>query len=220
MNFLQLANRVKSEAGISGHTLSTVEGQTGETARLIAWVPTAYTEIQNMQAWNWLWQPFSAILTLAKATYAPVADFNIRPLDWRHDRFYVYELAKGRGQRQPLWYQPWARFDAQHPDPQPGMPRYVSIKPNRDVAFSASPDQPYIFEGEFRHTPEVLVENTDTPSMPEQYHMAIVWKAVMLYAQYEEATTLYQLAAAQFGQYYGQMINSELDGEFGTVSLA
>lgn len=220
MNFLQLVNRTKSEAGISGHGLVTVEGQTGEMARLIDWVRTAYVEIQNMQPWNWLWQPLAHVLTLGKSVYSPTVDFGVQPLDWRPDRFYLYEPGKGRGSRWRVPRLDWRLFDAQTPEPRPGVPLVLAIKPNRDIAFSALPDRALVFEGEFRYTPEVLIENTDTPSMPEQYHMAIVWKAVMLYAQYEEATTLYQLAGAQLGQYIGQMVNSELDGEFSTGALA
>lgn len=220
MNFLQLVNRTRSECGISGDDLVTVEGQFGEMARLVRWVSTAYTEIQNLQPWNWLWQPFDQVLTIGQSTYAPVADWGIQPLDWRPSRFYIRENGQPRGQRRRMVCREWAEFDSMHPDPQPGMPLELSIKPSRQVAFSSAPDALYIFEGEFRYTPEVLTENTDTPAMPEQYHMAVVWKAVQLYAQYEEAAALYQLSSSQLAQYLGLMYNSELEGHYHVGALA
>jgi len=220
MNFLELVNRTKVEAGISGGALVTTAGQFGEMARVVGWVQHAYLEIQNMRPWNWLWQPLSHVLTPGKHTYAPVADFGVTPLDWRHDRFFLYDPATGRRNRIRLAYVPWPAFDQMYPEPAAGRPQVVTIKPNREIVFNRTPDQNYIFEGEYRNTPETLVENTDTPSMPEQYHPAIVWMAVQLYAQYEEAGTLYQLATARLNSYLGQMMNTELEGEFGMVSLA
>ncbi len=222
MNFLQLINRVKSEAGISGHAISSVENQTGEMARVVDWVRSAYIEIQNMRPWTWLWQPLGHVMTLGKFSYSPVTDFGVTPLDWRHDRFFLYDPDQGRRSRIRLAYVPWAAFDDMYPDPnwQPGRPQVVSIKPNREIVFNRTPDLNYIFEGEFRNTPESLVANTDVPSLPEQYHMAIVWLAVQIYAQYEEAGPLYQMAAARVNGFLGQMANTELDGEFTMSALA
>ena len=222
MNLLQLVNRTKSEAGISGHPLVTVENQSGEMGRAVEWVRSAYIEVQNLRPWNWLWQPISHVLTPGKYVYAPVADFGVTPLDWRQDRFFLYDPALGRRQRIRLAYLPWAAFDSMYPDPawQPGRPQVVAIKPSRDLVFNRDPDLNYIFEGEYRNTPETLTANTDTPSLPEQYHMAIVWMAVQMYAQYEEAGALYQMATARLNTYLGQMMNTELEGEFEMGPLA
>lgn len=216
MNFLQLCNRVKSEAGISGAELVSVKDQRGEMARVVQWTCNAYVEIQNMRDWTWLWQSLQHVLTPGKAVYDPLTDFGVPALAWKPKRFYLYDQDEGRRARRPIYCEEWGEFDAYYTDPeaQSGRPGELSVRPDRSIVFSCAPDRHYMFEGEFRLTPERLTENTDAPSMPEQYHMAIVWMAVQTYAQYEEATTLYELATMRLANYLGQMMNTELEGCF------
>ena len=46
MNFLSLCQRLRSEARIPGTGPSSVTGQTGELAKIVEWITTAYEDIQ------------------------------------------------------------------------------------------------------------------------------------------------------------------------------
>ena len=60
MNFLDLAKRLRMEAGIAGTGPDTTVGQAGELGRIVTWIGEAYEDIQNKRNdWGFLRQGFS-----------------------------------------------------------------------------------------------------------------------------------------------------------------
>jgi len=205
---------VRQECGITGSGPSTVVGQTGELNRIVDWTSDAYIEIQNSQRWNWLWVEFTRTLTAGGRSYDPVTDWSIFPIAWDKDAFSLYVTSAGVADEQPIGYMPWPTFKATagygYGVISTGRPVVVSIKPDRTLVFDATLNTGYTFKGEYWGTPETLSLDADLPAMPEQYQMAIVWKAVMSYATYEEAGVLYTTAKAEYDRYYGNMVTTEL----------
>lgn len=214
MNFLQLVQRVRQECGVSGSGPSTVVSQTGELKRLVEWTQEAYIALQNSNTWNWLWDDTTPALTSGGRVYNPVTDWSIFPIQWDTDSLTCYLTSVGVADEQRLHYLTWPEFKATngygYGYVQTNRPVAFSIRPDRSIIFDSYLDQDYTIRGEYWGTPETLSLDADLPALPEQYHMAIVWRAVMAYAQYEEAGVLLQLAEKEFNRYYGSMTRTEL----------
>lgn len=203
MNFLQLAQRVRQEAGLSGTGPASVASQSGEALRIVDWTSAAWAEIQGLQhgRWNWLWNSLSGkALTISTELYDPVADWSISPATWLWLRL----------DGVPVDLIDWATFIRLYPIAQSGVPSCAAIRPDGKMAFNAKPLTAHAVTGEYYAKPQTLAANTDTPLMDSRYHMAIVWRAVVAAAQYDEAGALYQMAERKFQQLYAQMVVTDL----------
>jgi hypothetical protein len=90
-----------------------------------------------------------------------------------------------------------------------GRPIYVAIEPStRSLLLGFTPNDVYWVSGEYYRTPQVLTVDADTPIMPERYHMAIVYRAMIKYGLYYVANE--QIEAGKAG---ADMIINRLKGD-------
>jgi len=182
MNFLQGVQRLRIEAGISGSGPTSVVGQVGELSELVEWYNSAYEDIQNLHRnWRFLWGEFSFDLIIDTVSYTAAAAGYSDLNEWKLDDVRVYLDSADEDQ---LIYEIWDDFKAvrQIGTVSTGRPTHFSISPNNSIAFWPTPDQTYTAVGEYYKSAETLSGNTDEPIFPSQYHMAIVWRALMFYA--------------------------------------
>jgi hypothetical protein len=87
-----------------------------------------------------------------------------------------------------------------------GHPQYWTESPNGSVLMYPIPGPGvYVVTGEFCRSVDVLSGDADTPIIPGDYHMAIVYWAVWKYAGFEESSAVYMNAQAQMAKYIGRM---------------
>lgn len=67
--------------------------------------------------------------------------------------------------------------------------RYCQV-PSGDISFHPTPDTSLQLRAEYYIRPVELTSNTDTFLVPAEYHRAIVWKALQLYAGEQEDAAL------------------------------
>ncbi len=104
LNFLQLAQKLRQEAGISGSGPTTTVGQTGELGRVCDWILQSYNDIQERHDdWGFMRNTFSLPLTIGQSVY-PYNINNSNPSnttsyplsnladvrDWKVDSFRCY----------------------------------------------------------------------------------------------------------------------------------
>ena len=71
LNFLQLCQKLRQEAGISGSGPLTTVNQTGELYRVVDWVQQSYNDIQEKHDdWNFLRFTFNLPLTIGQSVYS------------------------------------------------------------------------------------------------------------------------------------------------------
>jgi hypothetical protein len=209
MNFLQLVQRTKREAGISGGGPNTVIGQTGEMQRLVDWVRDAYIDIQNSQpAWNWLHKTATVVLAPGGQLYHPVTAWDVFPLKYMGDSFWLYATDDGPAFGGHLSEESYSKIRL-YDTPQIARPTGFIVLPTREIKFNAITDQEYALTFDYYATAEELDSDEDVPSMPEQYQMAIVWRALQHYADYEEVPYLRQTSTLKYTQVYDQMLRTE-----------
>lgn len=203
MNFLALVNRTRLECGVSGSDLASVSGQTGESARLIAWCQSAWLDIQSARTdWQWMRKSASFQTVAGQATYTPaaigLADFG----SWFRDTFRNYDTAAGIKSETFMDY---LAYDDWLDSYQIGALRSVQTRPNvititaaKSIGLGPVPAAGYTVTGDYFSVPSDLAANTDTPGLPAQFHMAIVYRAMVSYGMYEAAGETVQRGQMEF----------------------
>lgn len=210
MNFLEMAQRVRQECGISGDGPAAVLGQSGISAKLVAWVQAAYEEIQGAHPWRFNWGLHSQGLTAGVGTYDPVADWGLDFRELAHNPCYVYRTADGAVAKHWLCQVPWEQMREMVQPGLQGVPLYCALRPDGLLQLHPEPQDGLTLVLEYAKNPALLEQNIDKPSLPERYHMAIVWRAVMFWCAHDENPALLASANSNYRLIMGRMYRSEL----------
>lgn len=209
MTFLQLCQRLAVEAGLSSSGPSAVTGQTGEAARIVNWVRDAWTLIQGEHDnWQWLWNEFTLNTVSGTAGYSE-SDISGTPSveRWDERAFSIYLSSDGASTRVPIGAlaYPAYRDSYAHRYVADAFPQKVIVLPDNTLRLYPAPDAVYVLGGVYYESPTELAADSDTPAISSKFHMAIVWRALMLYAEYEEAPEVYQAAYSEYSRELGRM---------------
>ncbi|WP_337846817.1 hypothetical protein [Sphingomonas sp.] len=214
--FLSLCNDVERESG----TVNRAQRMGDVTAppsdrheKIVEWVRSAWRTLQTKrQDWRFMTGEVDAPLSIGVARYTP-GDLDIdRFADWVRDRdayrpWTLIEPTVGAQSESALseisydhWRTTYGRGVAQQQRP-------VEYAIARDGAFcvGAVPDKAYVLRGEYLKLPQRLVANGDVPDMPEQYHDAITYRALILMGEHDENPVLISTARAKLSEVYGEM---------------
>ena len=192
MNLLGIVQRLHRESGGAGSTPASVVSQTGEMGRLVDWANEAWMTIQRLQHWSWQWEQASSVIaatTNVTAATVPVQRY------LRHTAMI--------GTRR-LQYLPWADFSVVYPDPATGSITDWTVRPDNAIVTSTKPTDDTTISVQRYAVPTYLaVANDSTPTMPERFHMAIVWRALMDASDYDEAGVSRAVASAKYAEVIG-----------------
>ena len=221
MNYLQLTQRLARECGVSGVGPASVTGQIGEASRLVNWINDAWVELQGLHnTWNWMRKPFAWETVAGTGDYLPSAITNTLTGSAMTDMRYWYKdtfrcQKKSIGIQDEQWLVEWEyyvfrntyRFNVQVN----GRPVVFAENPQgKALMLGQIPDDVYIITGEYQKKAYSLVANEDTPDIPEQYHMIIVYKAMLSYGLFEAASEVIARAERQYQNLLTQLEHEQL----------
>jgi len=194
MNYLEMVGHLHQLCGVSGTAPATVSGQTGERARLVQWIRRAWDMIQaHSPAWLWMQSEFSFQTTPGQRNYT-IAQAGIasRFKRWDIESFRCFLTGTGVPDEQFLvqWDYPILRdtYLLGSQSTNQSRPAVFAIEPqSRAIVLADIPDQIYTIRGRYFRGAQTLTIDADVPEMPEDYHWAIVYRAMMMYANYESA---------------------------------
>jgi len=220
MTFLELCKRTAAEAGVSHATPAptTVVGQTGELQRIIEWVNSAYESIQNSHAiWKFLRFGFTVQTVVNQDAYvfSACTDTTLTTAivnfgSWVRDSFKIFQVSVAdEGEVPYMPYESW-RLYYRMGTQVANRPQYATILPDDKIGLGPKPNLIYTFSGDYYRSPKKMAVDGDIPLMPAQYHMAIVWAALMLYAGHEEAGSLYTHAQEEHRKIYSALKLNQL----------
>lgn len=204
--YLQLCQKVARDSGtISGTSPATVSGQTGRLGLIVAQVAEAWVQIQNLHAhWRWMRGEFSGTTTSGAGQYTNNSWALTDWAEWVHDEYdhrphSIYLTATGVSDERVLIEIPWRRWREQFDrgTQTNSYPAYYAISPANEFCLGPTPDATYTVKGEYRKTVETLSANADEPNCPARFHDIIAWRALMLLAQFDEASSDYFILARQ-----------------------
>lgn len=203
MTRLELVQRLAQEAGIEAPTATT--SQTGESLRLVNWIDQAWSEVQSKRQ-DWRWMRASNILgsgvsftTTSGTSYytlgtgpgtVGVAADNFTA--WVKDSFRNYTTTVGFTNEifmDPIHFDEWRNsymYGAMRNVRT--RPVAVAIGPNNEVCVGPPPTSDYTITGDYYMAPSAMASDSATPTgLPKQFHMVIVYLALIYYARYESA---------------------------------
>jgi hypothetical protein len=230
VTFLELVNRARVECGVSGPALTSLQGVTagGESARMAAWVNSAWVDIQTAKEdWQWMRESFQFNTTAQQQEYTPAqagvgSDFG----NWKRDSFRCSSVGQNYADEQLLNYMEYTTFRNLYiygsMRTTYARPVVVSIAPGADknLAFGAVPDQAYVIAAEYYKRPYDLVADLDEPNIPARFQMAIVYRAMMSYAGYEAAPEVFQRGENEFKRLMNRLNIDQLPTPISGPTLA
>lgn len=211
MNLLSLVQRLAVECGVPGTIITTVNA-TGEQARLVGWINTAWQATQTEHDdWNWMrsssllggGQGMSFTTVAGQATYplgtgagtsgVLLANFG----KWAKGTFRNYTTSVGFTNEifmDDIPYDGWRDFymyGAQRSVQT--RPMAIAVAPDESICLGPPPNALYTITGDYFRAPTVMGLDIDTPTgLPVAQHMIIVYQAMMMYAGYESASEVFQ----------------------------
>lgn len=223
MDYLELCQRASWEGGLPGSGPDTVVGQTGQAMRVVAWVQQAWTDIQIMKAgrWRWMRHTFTFDTTADEDTYAygAVTDTTVSPNAvitrfnrWRiQDRVHparIYKTAAGVGNQSRLTYIGFEAFAETYKfgNVNASTPTVITVNPQDKLVLAPTPNDVYTVTGEYYIGPQTLTANGDIPECPEQFHMAIVFQALIKYGYRSVATDVLARCRQELPGYMGPLM--------------
>lgn len=198
MNFLQIFVRAVEKCGISNTAPTATTGQTGEYLRILNYINEGWLEIQRAENnWDFMWQrKTDATMTADQATY----DTSGLTLNWANPHsFTAYDPAEGEAKEFRLRHVPYMTYRryydlGTHTSQKPSS---VTMTPDRNFAFYPTPDKAYVFQFDYYKEPSELSGDSDTPELPTQFHLLLVWACVRKYAEYEQDPELLAYAIGE-----------------------
>lgn len=193
--YLQLCQKTGRESGtMSGTNISTVTGRTGRELKVVNFVADAWTLIQNLHAgWKWMVSEFpsTAVTVSGTARYTATAWSITDFAEWiaDADNVTIYKQSTGVSDEGPLDYldfRVWRSLYDRGTQTN-ARPTHWSISPDNEFCLGPIPDAVYVVNGLYRETVQTLAANNDTPNCPARFHDIIVWRAVQLLNQHDEA---------------------------------
>jgi len=196
MNYLQLVNDFMIETDMDDQIV-TVTGQIDDGLKATIWIRDAWLQIQRREKWEFLWYEGTMTTVASQSTY-PKSDLttgrvNRDSLRLPATKSYVHAYSINS-----------FRFSTDT-----GIPTKVAYLPNESMVLNPIPDAAYVITADCYAKPVTLMNDTDTPSMDEDFHKAIVWIAISNYAREQGAewAGLYTVANREFNQIYSTMTN-------------
>lgn len=219
MTFLQLAQALRQECGVSGTGPTTCQNQTGEMRRLVDWVAQSYLELQERhEDWSWLLADFSFQTTAQKQTYTP-AEAGVTDLGvWDRASFRAYTTANNFADEQLIIPVEYAVFRNQY---QYGNMRFTYARPmsfaiepgTKNLLLGPTPDATgWTVLGKYYRAPMTLVNDTDVPSLPPRFHMLIVYAAMIKYGFFESAGEVLARGQSEYNRMLAALEIDQIQG--------
>lgn len=179
MNYLQLCVRLRERVAAQGNGPPNTVGQSGVYLRIVNWINEAYGEIQRKWIdWKFRWHEGTLTTTTGLSAYAMPAAI----AGWYKDCFY-YDGS-------PLPVMEWEDYRVERDSwdgVAAGEPQIIVIKPDLSILVLPEPAAVYNIRYEGYLAVDELSGNTDTPIIPADWHMIIVYKAMEYYGVHHEA---------------------------------
>lgn len=202
--FLQLVNDVERESGTIAQTqrLKTVVNPIGRQEKIVHWTAMAWEAIQRERGdWTFMRSRFTAPLIVGQVSYTAASlgltgvSRWLGPADG-YAAFTLYDPDLGKGDEtrlQHLPYRTWAdMYDVGAPTST--RPTQAAIGPDNTINVGPPPDKAYVLRGWYRRSIQTLAADADVPFIDPDYHDAIVWRALVMLSEHEEAA--FQIGAA------------------------
>lgn len=193
MNFLELCKETWREAGYSAGGPGSVNSTTPPHIKVISWVKQSYRMILDSHTdWTFLWNIKALTILGPKSVYTR-AELGLTDL-----RRIIRMKVIGGQELRAITYETYRKVREDLTEE--GIPTEYCVMPNGNIAFYPWPVAGTQLRVEHQTIGADLVLDGDIPVLPQEYHDAIVWQAVLLCATDQENPALQNRAAAVYNE--------------------
>jgi hypothetical protein len=202
LNYLQLTQALHRESGSGGVAPSTLVGVTGENLRLTQWIQQADLLIQELYTdWQFRWAQQTVALVADTYLYAPtdaVAEFDRKTfkVDGMSVECVNYLAVKSDVRETTT-----------------GSPYQVVIMPDGTLRTDPTPAASGSLTFDYWAPPVALAVDADISIIPARFHLAIVGKALMMYAEYEAAEEIMKKGLTMYAEWLNKLETNQLPGD-------
>ena len=203
MNYLQLVQRLHRESMRSTAAPTTVVGANERHARLFDWVADAWRELQIEREWRWMRTTLDEPLIVNQQTYTAATDLAAATFRrWRMDDDTYNPWLYISGSPNSLWpltFMQLDEFRALYIYRTWGATTPVSwtFDESNRLLVGPKPALAYRLRMEYWKIPTVLAADADSPDMPDEYHLILMWSALEQVAMSDAAPELLNRAQAR-----------------------
>lgn len=209
MNFLELCQRTRQELGVSGTGPASTSRQVGHYKKIVDWVQDAHLEVQESLALNGYAMAWATVpLTDGVDTYDPDAQWGLQVKRLAPDSLCVQPVGNP-ARRTHLVEASWDWMRARVASPT-GTPSAYAARPDGKIVLWPTPGDQLELHIEYERKSLPLASNTDVPWLPTEYHMAIVWRAVMFGTAHDEDLALFQSAKSNHAAIMSRVARQQL----------
>lgn len=214
MTLLELVNTLKSELGRSGGALDSVDDVSASDARLVRWIRDAWVRLQNDRVWKWMRTEGTGQIIDGQSVYDPAAFGASGLRGWVVDDDDYQPSFVPEGQAQPvallrqISYQR-ARSMFLHMPHSPGAPQYWAEADDRKLVIVPTPVGNWDLTIDYWAGNSSLGNKDDEPAMPQEFHMILVWMALMEGAGFDNAPEVYARAKLNRDEMWGPLKDSQ-----------
>jgi hypothetical protein len=201
MDYIGLVQEAVLKSGAREDLPTTVAGATGMLRLFVNWVADAWRGIQLESEDWWFRQLRDQTIALSSGTdeyslSSQLATINTRTVTLYKQGQGVDELPLGF-----VDYDDWRMvYDTKVYEN--ARPKCYTITPDNKIAVFPVPDVTYTLRFDAVRAIETLATDTNVPTgLPADYHLMIVWAAVMKYAKHYEDGTKYIEAEEEYKKY-------------------
>jgi hypothetical protein len=223
--FLELVNLARSEAGIAGGDLSTLQsGLSAESTRFKTWVANEWTELQGEHTdWQFLRVSNQFDTVANQAQYTPsqanATDTGLpagNPIlaEWKVDSFRASTSGQNYGDEMIMGFMPWDTYRNLYQygqmRVQRARPVVFTVDPQKNLWFGIVPDGAYTIVQEYYRTPQALVADADVPLMPARFHNLVAYRALRAYGLFMSAPEVISRADEKISERYPMLCIDQL----------
>ena len=227
MNLLALVQSLHVEAKQPGNAPTALATGSGRAADLVRWIVEAYNDIQRDKngQWKWLRREFNVDTAADDADYAygevkdsvldaVITRFRAWDLDG-DDPPYIYKVSDGAASERELLVQDWRWFRSMYvrATHTSAPPSSISTDHADTLYLGPTPDGIYRVSGYYWRSNQTLSDATDVPEMPADYHMLIVYRAMVKYGYNVIAQELLARARSEGAQIYDALVDRQWYGK-------
>lgn len=195
MDLLALTQRLWSESGRLGPGPSAIVGLQGDQLRAANKIRDAWRNLQleRDKLWSWMRRSTRIPLSVGVGSYtAAGASLTDHWKWWPETMRYqpnVMDAPTAGNRLSAMTWLPYDEFREIHLSTpvSPGLPVDWSVAPNNTLLVGPAPQTAGMhLEIDYLTKPTELVLGSDTPNMPEEYHMLLVWMGLEQQAATDE----------------------------------
>lgn len=212
MDFLTLVQEVHRESGSGGTAPTTLLDLRGENERLKNWVARAYLEIQELHSdWKFLWNQHSMEVLASQSIYNPLlgVGLSLSPSsqigEMDRETFFL-----DGDKLTAIDYLEVRHIAVETTE---GAPYQVVMMPDDSLRLDPPPTSDGTLIFDYWATPANLTNNADEPALPVRFHRVIIGKALIMYANYENAPEILKTGQEMYVEWMMRLESDQLPGD-------